>query len=870
MKTLNKSHFVFLLFFMSTALMVLVAAVAYFFIADMEESIEKVTQDHLAAAAKAASTLLTVEELDLFHAGGDTGKPEWEAIRARLQQFAEDYRVLYVYYWRDYGDGRIQYIIDNDVEEYMVTPELFYDLDSDPNTAEAVPKIMGGETWTSDLGSYTASWDGLISGVAPVFNADGSVYCAAGVDLSDEIILTKQKSIRVMRTVLLSSLLLSIISASLAMQSYRKKAMQSEYANKAKSQFLDTMSHEIRTPLNAVIGLSEIELQGELSEKSRTNVQQIHQSGSSLLGIINDILDISKIEAGGFELIPVDYETPPLIADTVNLNRVRIGSKPVTLVLEIADNFPRKLHGDELRIKQVLNNILSNAIKYTNEGTVTLNVTWKNSLRSGTEITEPIRQEALICFTIRDTGRGIRKEDIPKLFSGYTQFDRMENRKIEGTGLGLDITKKLIDMMGGAIVVESEYGKGSVFTITLVQGLADPAGIGSETAEKLRQHQYVVADKENKLARSWMPYGNVLVVDDMPVNLLVAKGLLEPYGLSMDFAVSGKEAIEKIQAQSYDLIFMDHMMPEMDGIEAVRVIRNWEAKQKIANNELPIIALTANALTGNAELFLSEGFSGFIAKPIDVAELDKALNYWIRDRQTPETLQQAEKTMIEKVEMTNDEPKHSTLDATHSPLPSFPGLDTAKGIAMTGGTLTGYRSVLSMFCKDAEKRLLFLQTAPSKSADAGAMKDFATQVHALKGALASIGAEEISAMAAELEAAAKAPAVDLTNIEKQLPVFTKRLAELLSNIHDALGSMTELPNTQISLPLPIPLLHELKAALKTEKADDIDHILDELNQKPLDPKTKDSLEQISDQVLMAEFDNAIIIVNELITTGNKG
>ena len=401
-------------------------------------------------------------------------------------------------------------------------------------------------------------------------------------------------------------------------------------ANRAKSQFLATMSHEIRTPLNAVIGLSEIELRGKLPESSRSNVQQIYQSGSSLLRIINDILDISKIEAGSFELVPVEYETASLINDTVNLNRVRLGSKTINFVLEIGEYFPRKLIGDELRVKQVLNNLLSNAIKYTEKGTITLSA---DCFTDDAE-RELYKQEALLRFTIRDTGAGIRRESIDKLFSSYTQLDARANRKIEGTGLGLAITKNLVEMMDGRITVESEYGKGSVFTAEIVQRIKDSAGIGRDVAESLRGFRYVSENAVRELARSWMPDGKVLVVDDMLVNIKVARGLLEPYGLRIDSAVSGQKAIEMITEKTagspeYDLVFMDHMMPGMDGIEATSLIRAWEKEREFSGRQLPVIALTANAVVGMREMFLEKGFNDYLTKPIDILKLDEILMRWI-------------------------------------------------------------------------------------------------------------------------------------------------------------------------------------------------------------------------------------------------
>jgi signal transduction histidine kinase/CheY-like chemotaxis protein/ligand-binding sensor domain-containing protein len=380
-------------------------------------------------------------------------------------------------------------------------------------------------------------------------------------------------------------------------------------ANRAKSEFLATMSHELRTPLNAIIGFSEIELRNELSygqQSSRDNIAHIYHSGSYLLEIINDILDIPKIESGNIDIVPAEYETAAMLSDVINLNMVRLGSKPIKFVLEIDASLPRMLKGDELRVKQILNNLLSNAAKYTHEGEIRLTVK---------------REERVICFTVRDTGIGIRAEDIEKLFHSYTRLDTGMNRRTEGTGLGLVIAKKLAEMMEGGITVESEYGKGSCFTARIVQDIAAAEGIGEETAAALRNFQYAARLPE-AIKPVEYPHFDIkaLVVDDVPANLDLTVKMLNLFGVQADTAASGKKAVEKIlgKHEPYDLIFMDHMMPEMDGIKTTRILR------ENGYNGV-IVALTASAMRGMKEFYLEEGFDDYLSKPINFSALGETL-----------------------------------------------------------------------------------------------------------------------------------------------------------------------------------------------------------------------------------------------------
>jgi PAS domain S-box-containing protein len=579
-----------------------------------------------------------------------------------------------------------------------------------------------------------------------------------------------------------------------------------EAASRAKSAFLATMSHEIRTPLNAIIGLSEIQLQKELPEDVHVDLEKIYNSGSILLGIINDILDISKIETGNFELIPVQYDTPSLINDTVQLNIVRIGSKPISFKLYIDDTLPARLFGDELRVKQILNNILSNSFKYTREGAVILHVRWEKQ-----------GDDAFIIFAISDTGIGIKQEDVGKLFSEYSQLDAQANRKIEGTGLGLSITKRLVEMMDGTISVESEYGKGSVFTARLRQGIADPRPIGAAVAENLQSFRFIETRRvrSKNLVRVHMPYGRVLVVDDVITNLDVAKGLMLPYGLTIDCVQSGREAIEKIRegAVKYDAIFMDHMMPGMDGIEATRIIRN-EIGTEYAKT-VPIIALTANALAGNEELFIASGFNAFIAKPIDIMRLDVLLNQWVRDKQSEETLWKAEQEYSRQSEASGNS------DAGLLKSAEIEGINLKAGMERYGGE-TAYLGILRSYMIHTPGLLEKLRFPSHET-----LADYAITVHGLKGSSFGICAEGIGKLAEELEYAAKAG--NYEKIRDETAGFIVKVETALKDIEGLLQNSAESgPVKQKAAAPSKDLLKKLLDASKRFKPTVMEDILAEL------------------------------------------
>jgi signal transduction histidine kinase/DNA-binding response OmpR family regulator len=576
-----------------------------------------------------------------------------------------------------------------------------------------------------------------------------------------------------------------------------KAKFEAEAASRSKTAFLATMSHEIRTPLNAIIGLSEIEIQKKLPSDTLLDLGKIHSAGVGLLAIINDILDISKIEAGNLELIPVNYDIPSIINDTIQINMMRIGSKNLTLKLKMDPTIPVMLFGDELRVKQILNNLLSNAIKYTNEGSVFLTVSCE-------------KKESIvwITFVVKDTGRGIKPEDITKLFSEYQQFDTKANRHIEGTGLGLSITKKLLALMDGVISVESEYGKGSAFTVKIPQRIVDETPIGDQLVRDLEGFHY--KDIHNieglRLVRNHMPYGKVLVVDDVETNLDVAKGLLLPYGLSVETASSGHEAISKIKvfssgdaASGYDLVLMDHMMPGMDGIEAVRIIRDELPGDY--GRTVPIVALTANALIGNEEMFLSKGFNAFIAKPIDVMQLDAVLNTWVRDRKSVEVLKQAE--MIAPI---IENANQNILDGIQ-----IEGLDLVRGKKKYNND-SAYLDILRSWHKHTPGLLDKMRNPYFEN-----LPEYAITVHGIKGASLGICADEISGKAEELERYAKSG--NIGKVQEDNSMFIDMAEALLAKIGELLEKVDvgKKQNTKKHAPDPA-LLDKLLEAVKSYKS----------------------------------------------------
>jgi len=526
---------------------------------------------------------------------------------------------------------------------------------------------------------------------------------------------------------------------------------ESKTASLAKSSFLARMSHEIRTPMNAILGITELIMQdASISPETFDGVSRIHSSGDLLLSIINDILDISKIEAGKFELIREEYSLAALLHDTLNMHILRLDSIPVEFSLRLSESLPDTLFGDVLRIKQILNNLLSNAAKYTREGEIVMEVEARSVSRG---LSSENDSDIELVFVIRDTGVGMTPDQVSRLFDLYTRFKTESSKATEGTGLGMSITQDLLNVMDGTIHVESEPNVGSVFTVTIPQKRVGENVLDNVVAENLRRLRLEhtdLAEHASKLGfeRSLMPYGSVLLVDDTESNLYVAKGLLLPYGLKFETADNGFKAIDIIKSgKVFDVIFMDHMMPNMDGLETVRRIRDL-------GYDKPIIALTANAMMGQSELFLSCGFDDFLTKPVDIRILDSLLNKWIRDKHPPEAPKAAHLHTDDDYDDTDGQDFHYDLS----------------------------KQMMDAFAKDASHAINVMESL-LKNRDTYTDEDvklYEVKAHSIKSALTVINEAELSGKALKLEKAALAH--DMEFVFSETPAFIDELRAVLDKI----------------------------------------------------------------------------------------
>lgn len=504
-----------------------------------------------------------------------------------------------------------------------------------------------------------------------------------------------------------------------------------QQANRAKSDFLANMSHEIRTPINAVLGMDEMILRESNNPQIREYASDIKQAGSMLLSLINDILDFSKIESGKMDIIPVDYDLGILLGDTIDMIRSRAEEKKLQLELNIESNTPVHLHGDEVRLRQIITNILTNAVKYTPEGKVTLTV-------SGKKVSEEAVQ---LYISVKDTGIGIKEEDMGRLFDSFQRVDESRNRNIEGTGLGLSITMRLLNLMGSRLEVKSTYGEGSDFYFYLEQKQLDDEVIGDDV---LKYYENEKGKNSISTEQFYAPDAKILVVDDNEMNIKVFLGLLKNHGMQIDTAMSGKECLALIEKNAYHIIFMDHQMPEMDGVETLRRIRELKTNR---SKDAVIIILTANAVSGAREMFLQEGFRDYLSKPIIAVQLEKMIQKYL-----PEELllkNDLEKNDLGKKEEISAESVAESVDDVGTVQSENSLVDWKMGKAFCMDDEEFYREMLQTFL-DSPSAMELIRFYEESD-----FENYRIKVHAMKSNLANIGAMTASDMAKQLELALK-------------------------------------------------------------------------------------------------------------------
>ncbi|MCR5487812.1 MAG: response regulator [Lachnospiraceae bacterium] len=536
-------------------------------------------------------------------------------------------------------------------------------------------------------------------------------------------------------------------------------------ASEAKSLFLSNMSHEIRTPINAVLGMNEMILRECDDPDILKYSETIKTAGSTLLGLINDILDISKIEANKMEIIPVEYDLSSLLNDLVCMIRPRAEDKGLVLKLQFDPEIPRLLYGDEVRIKQVITNILTNAVKYTEEGSVTFSIGYE-------EEAAPYGIRLLV--SIKDTGIGIKPEDMEKLFSEFERIEEERNRNVEGTGLGMNITQRLLEMMDSKLEVESVYGEGSDFHFALKQMVVKREKLGDYEAAFRASAESQRKYKEKFTA----PEARILVADDTEMNLNVFKGLLKRTLVQIETAGSGEEALSLFEIGKFDVIFLDHMMPGMDGIETLHRMRGREGSDPV----VPTICLTANAISGAREKYLSEGFEDYLTKPIDANKLEEMLIQYLPK---------------EKVVLTGDgegSDEEASLDGS---LPEWlmhcEGVDAAEGVMYCGGA-EEYLSVLGDFYDELKRKAEEIE----KDYHSGDIRNYTIRVHALKSSARIIGAAGLSEKARLLEEAGDREDLDYIreNTEELLNDY-RAFEEILAPVKEAREELPEIPEDML-------------------------------------------------------------------------
>ena len=580
------------------------------------------------------------------------------------------------------------------------------------------------------------------------------------------------------------------------------KRKEAQEATRAKSLFLSNMSHEIRTPINAILGMDEIILRDSNEENVLEYAGKIQSAGNTLLSLINDILDFSKIESGRMELLPEEYDTADIFRETYDMICLRMEEKGLKLIFDVSPKLPRRLYGDPLRIKQVLTNVLNNAVKYTEKGSVTLRVTGEMFLQD----------RVRLMIEVADTGIGIRPEDRDRIFESFERVDADRTKHIEGTGLGMAITKQLLGLMDGEISVDSEYGKGSTFKISLIQKVVDTEEMGW-----LKVGDSSVDPKRYRKKAFAAPEAELLVVDDNEMNLVVVKGLLKKCKARTDLATSGRQCLSMVTEKHYDLIFMDHMMPELDGIETFRQMRGLENSRC---KDTPVIVLTANAVMGAREMYLEEGFCDYLPKPIHGEELEAALLRYL----PPERICPVK------------EEKQPALKKT---VPKLAGIDYARGLSYAAGDEEQYHTGMTVFYRTAREKHALLKNYLA----AEDLPAYTIEVHALKSNARYIGADVLGELAYSQEKAAKAG--DIAFLKEHWDEMIAEWDIVLGAIESYLHPQEEKIAESGELPIDREIYHrkveKVLAALKSYEIDEAQNRLRDLLNYALTPAQSEAV-----------------------------
>jgi signal transduction histidine kinase/CheY-like chemotaxis protein len=631
----------------------------------------------------------------------------------------------------------------------------------------------------------------------------------------------------------------TVIDAEMRENMDRARALQealsaAEQANRAKTVFLSNMSHELRTPINTILGMNEIIRNESSDKKILSSSENIRKAGTSLLGIISDILDFSKIEAGKMDIILVDYDFSSVINDLVHMIKPKAQGKGLDFVVDVDEKIPSILYGDEIRIKQVITNVLTNAVKYTEKGYVALNI--QHEMASDDEV--------ILKFMIKDTGIGIKEEDLGKLTEAFQRVDEVRNRSVEGTGLGLNITQKLLELMGSKLNVESNYGTGSIFSFDIRQKVIRNVPIG----DYMEAYKKALIEQKKYHERFVAPDARVLVVDDTPINLDVFEGLLKTTKVKIDRAESGPECLEKTREKRYDIIFLDHRMPGMDGIETLKRLKEDDNNK---NKGVPVICLTANAISGAREIYIRAGFDEYLTKPIMSEKLELLMTKFLP----------GEKVSIEITEVDADNQVNIEYDLLPHWIKNAPLIVLEEGIKNCGSQ--------EAFVKAATTYRSNLEENYSAIKDAfenGDIENFTIKVHALKSSSRILGIYNLAELAEELEKAGDEKNIDFINKE------TPRLLNLYKDIWERMVSIPETEDEEAELPLmEEKAVEDAKNALRelaqSFDFDSINYIMETIKGFRVPDEHREFFKNMRAAILSADWDG---IKKLLDAGGNDG